>query len=74
MKESVQKIEQEQQNSYNMSRISPNSQGEEHPENLSEVYSSGVTQSYCNIMANYAYIECINILKLMSLRKKILDG
>ena len=74
VKESVQKIEQEKQNSNDVSKMSSNSQGEEHAENLSKVYSSEVIQGYCNMMANYAYIESINTLKLMSLRKKILNG
>ena len=73
VKESVQKIEHEQQNSYDVSKISSNSQDKEHTENLSKVYSSEVIQGYCNIMASYANVECINVMKLMSLRKKILD-
>jgi hypothetical protein len=82
--ESVKKIEQERccdeimdQSSSGVlaqfSEISIHNKGDEHSENLNEVYGSEIIQGYCSVVANCAYAECINVLKLISLRKKILN-
>ncbi len=55
------------------SEISIHNENDEHSENLIEVYGSETVQGYASVLANCAYTDCIDVLNLMSLRKKILN-
>ena len=37
------------------------------------IHGSEIIQVYCTVVANCAYSGCTNLLKLMALRKKILN-
>ena len=55
------------------SEISIQNENDEQIESLDRVYGSEIIQGYFTVVASCAYDGCINFLKLMSLRKKILD-